>query len=309
MKEVIIARYDGFTLVRELKYEASNKYSSDEAMMKKTLRIWFILLTVIVSSCQFPSFESRNTPFPTLFVPTPDCGLPTLVLGTTTFQIQNLMPATDGTLTVPANTSGVGYWVEGTKTNYVFVINPMPEHAAVMSTLTVGSTAKVTWSNCNSTTYHLDAPQEGFFDASALPNQSAEGITIFFETDPSGAGFVFHGDLTEEQISTFNTPGPETTDIQAEITLLETTTSPDGESIRVGVSILNYGTATFTLAAVDVTLTQPDGTAVTMLSSEPSLPKEIASESMETIYFSFPRPAASAATLKVFTVEYELEGY
>jgi hypothetical protein len=79
--------------------------------------------------------------------------------------------------------------------------------------------------------------------------------------------------------------------------------------MRVGVSIQNYGTAAVTLAGTDVALTQPDGTPVGMLSSEPPLPKDVAPGATETLYFFFYRPTSPTATLKLLTVEYELEGY
>lgn len=255
-----------------------------------------------------PITPSTETPvIPTMFIPTPDCGPPTLVLGTATFQIQNITRAPDGSLSVPPDTSGVAYWVEGTNTNYVFVLSPTPDNLALMSTITVGSMAKATWKNCNSTTYSLTAPQQGSLTVSTLPDQSIDGITVFFQTDASGVGFVFNGELTEEQISTINTP--EDSQIQAEISLLETTTSADGTSIRVGVSIQNYGEAPFTLSASDISLTQQDGTPLVMASSEPPLPKEVGAGSTETIYFTFPRPASPSATLKIFDIEYDLEGY
>jgi len=273
-----------------------------------------ILITLLIFLFRGSIFQalapSTETPIiPTLFIPTPDCGSPTLVLGTSTFQIQNMTPAPDGSLAVPSDTSGVAYWVEGTDTNYVFVLSPTPDNLAIMSTITVGSTAKATWQNCNSTTYSLLAPQQGALTSLTLPDQSVEGITVFFQTDVSGAGFVFNGELTEQQISTIPTSVSGLSDIQAEISLLETTTSSDGTSIRVGVSILNYGIAPFTLSTSDVSLTQQDGTPLAMASSEPPLPKEIGAGSTETIYFTFPRPSSPAAILKIFTVEYELEGY
>ena len=273
-----------------------------------------LLLSLILSGCQLlqnglqPPPTATETPFvATLVVPTTDCGTSTLLLGSNAFQIETLQPGADGTLAVPSDRSGIAYWVDGTNSNYVFVLSPTPENLAAIPALTAGSTAKVTWSDCNSTSYSLSAPQQGSFNSAALPDQKVDGITVFFETDPSGAAFVLTGELTEEQISTFNTPVPG--DIQAEISLLETTTSPDGGSIRVGVSIQNYGTAAIALSGTDVTLTQPDGTPVGMLSSEPPLPKEIAPGATETVYFFFYRPASPTATLKLLTVEYELEGY
>jgi hypothetical protein len=253
---------------------------------------------------------STETPvIPTMFIPTPDCGSPTLVLGTATFQIQNLTPSPDGSLSVPVDTSGVAYWVEGTSINYVFVLSPTPDNLAIMSTITVGSTAKATWQNCNSTTYSLSAPQQSSLNVSTSPDQSVDGITVFFQTDVSGVGFVFNGELAEQQLSTIPTLAAGISEIQAEISLLETTNSPDGTRIKVGISILNYGISPFTVTAGDISLTQQDGTSLVLTSSEPPLPKEIGAGSTETIYFTFPHPSSPTATLKIFTVEYDIESY
>ncbi len=257
----------------------------------------------------FAALNTETPVIPTMFIPTPDCGHPTLVLGSTTFQIETIQPAADGSLTVPADTSGIAYWVEGTNTNYVFVLSPALENLAIMQTITIGSPAKVTWSNCNSTTYSLSAPQQGSLSGSALPDQSVEGITVFFETDVSGVGFVFKGELTEEQISTFNTPAPDASGIQAEVTLLETSTSPDGTTIKVGVSILNYGQSAFTVSASYVSLTPENAAPMPPNSAEPSLPRTIKPGANETIYFIFPRPSSSMSTLKIFSIEYDLQGY
>lgn len=291
----------------------SSSYTKSKVTIAAVSLAIRITLPLVLSGCQFlqnglQSPTVTETPFiPTLVVPTPDCGTPTLVLGSNTFQIETVQPAADGTLSVPSDKSGIAYWVDGTNSNYTFVLSPTTENLNILPALTSGTAAKVTLSNCNSTTYTLSTPEQGSFNAAALPDQSLSGITVFVQTDASGASFVIRGELTEEQISTFNTPAPE--DIQAEISLLETTTSPDNGSIRVGVSIQNYGTVAFALSATDVTLTQADSTPVGMLSSEPPLPKEIAPGTTEIIYFFFYRPATPTATLKLLSVEYELEGY
>lgn len=295
------------------------KSSSDKTriiIVAVLLGLGLLVLTVLVvfalrgnfSQVQTPVTQTIPTvPVPTLFIPTPDCGSPTLVLGTASFQIQNLTPAADGSFTVPSDTSGIAYWVEGTDTNSVFVISPTPQNATVMSTVSVGSTAKVTWENCNSSTYNLGPAQAAMLDIPAFSDQSSEAITIFFQTDVSGAGFVYKGELTEQQLNTINTLAP--SDIQVEISLLETTASQDGTSLRIGVSIQNFGTSPITLSANDVALLQADSTPLAMTVSEPALPKEIAAGVTETIYFTFQRPATPTVTLKVLTVEYDIEGY
>ena len=253
---------------------------------------------------------STETPvIPTMFIPTPDCGSPTLVLGTATFQIQTITPAPDGSLTVPTDTSGIAYWVDATDTNYVFVLSPTPDNLSLISSLKAGDTAKATWSNCNSTTYNLFTPEQSPARVSTLFDQSTVGITIFIQSDPSTANPVVRGELTEEQFSTINTPAVGSSEIQAEISLLETTPSTDNTTIRVGISIQNYGATAFSLSGSDVSLTSQDGTALIMVNSEPVLPKEIGPGATETIYLRFPRPSSPTATIKIFDIEYELEAY
>lgn len=262
-----------------------------------------------------PALQSQVTPASSSVsnapqvISTADCGSPTLVLGTSTFQIQNLTPAADGSFTVPTDTTGIAYWVEGTTTTSVFVIRPTPGNMTVMSAVSVGSPAEVTWSNCNSTNYSLSAPQAGVLDIPALSDQSFEGITIFFQTDASGAGFVFKGAMAEETFTGLDTPIPDESGVEAEVSLLETSTSPDGKTIMVNISILNYGQTVFTVLPDNISLTQSDGMSLVLVSSKPRLPEKISSGETETFEFSFPRPSSATATLKIFTVEYDIEGY
>jgi len=246
---------------------------------------------------------------PTLFVPTPDCGTPTLVLGSTTYQIQTIQRAPDGSLSVPPDTAGVAHWVEDTHNNYVFVLAPTSKNLSHFLTVNAESIAKATWSNCNSTTYKLSTPESGSLSDFSWPDQSTDGITIFFQTDSSGAGFVARGELTEEQISVIDTPVSGGTEIQAEISLLETFPSSDGSTIRIGVSIQNYGQSAMTLASNDIALTSQGAAPLAMLDSEPALPREIGTGETDTIFFTFPRPSTTNATLNVLGVEYDIEGY
>ena len=104
------------------------------------------------------------------------------------------------------------------------------------------------------------------------------------------------------------TPVPPAGKIDAEVSLPDVAVSADGTVIRIGVAILNHG-GTFTLSLNYVSLLQQDGTPLTMASSEPSLPKEIAAGAEEVFYFVFPHPATPIATLKILTTEYTIDGY
>ena len=130
---------------------------------------------------------------------------------------------------------------------------------------------------------------------------------VFFETDTSGTGFAFTGELSGQEITTFNTPSAD--EVQAEIGLLETTASPDGKTVTVVGSIQNYGVSAITLTAGDVALTQLDGAAVALESSHPRLPEKINVGDIKTFELTFPRPTSLTATLRIFTVEYDIEGY
>jgi hypothetical protein len=261
-----------------------------------------------MSNIRLPS-TGPTAVIPTVFVPTQDCGSPTLILGTTTFKIENLAPAADGSLSVPPDSSGIAYWVEGTNTNYVFVLSPMPENLAAMDTITVGSPATATWSDCSLTSYNLSAPQQASFNSSALPDQSQEGIMVFFQTDASGAGFVFMGGLAEQAVDVITTPRADESGVLAEISLLETIRSADGATIRVSLSIHNYGQAAFNVSADNISLIQTEGSTLALTDSKPRLPERIKPGETKTFEFSFPRPSSPTATLKIFTIEYDIEGY
>ena len=134
---------------------------------------------------------------PTVFVPTVVCGSPNLVLGQTTFQIQNISPAPDGTLAVLPDGPGIAYWLAGTDGNYLIILSPTPDNLSLLSTLTAGNTAKATWADCSSLTYSLSAPEPGTINISTLLSQLTSGLTIFFQTDASGNGSIIRGDLAE----------------------------------------------------------------------------------------------------------------
>ena len=328
------------------------------------LVILLIILGILVgrllrqSGFQFslPSLQAQATPTsspaslasvpPTVVIPATGCGSPTLVLGTTTFQIQNLAPSADGSLSVPADTSGIAYWIQVSNANPVFVLSPTLQNIAAMSSISVGSAAKVTWADCSSVTYSLSAPQAGSLDGSAFAGQPTE-ITVFFPTASSDSGFVFKGkqitepalalnpptpvventlpaaenttvplivpSATAESIiptSTSSIPTPDYNEALAEIGVLDTSSSGlFGTNLKIEISVYNFGTLPFTLSESNVTLTQPDGKSLALKSSNPELPEEIQPGETKTIELNFEMPSSPTATLKILTVEYDIEGY
>lgn len=242
----------------------------------------------------------------TLTIPTVDCSPPTLVLGTTRYQIENVSRSADGTVSIPPDVNGTAYWVEGTDLQYIFMLSPTVENLNLLTSLPEGLDATATWSNCNSMTFTLSAPQPGDFGITYLPEQSTASILIFLQLDPTGEGFMISGEMTGEQISTFNTPDASAGEVQAEIGLVETAVSSDGTSIQLTVSIYNFGGTSFSLSANDVSLTPASAEPLALTASEPALPREIAPAATETFTFTFPRPATTA-TLRIFTVEYDVD--
>ena len=107
----------------------------------------------------------------------------------------------------------------------------------------------------------------------------------------------------------FDTPQPGPSNRLAEVSLLETTTATDQATIRVGVSILNTGTAPFSLTTDDVALTPENGTPTAPTSAEPSLPHDFQPGKTETIYFTFARPSSNKAVIKIIDAEFDLENF
>lgn len=250
-----------------------------------------IILIIFTTSCQFLGFGDE-----------PPCGESILQIEERTYQIKNIETKSDGSIKVPANKPDVAYWVNQTEVNYVFALSPTSENLALQNTKPEQAT--VTWANCNSSAYVLSAPQIGMPDMNTLLDQSFSGITIFVQSDKGG--FVIKGEFTGEEIQSFDTPDPAS--LLAEISLLEVIPSDDKTTITIKVSITNYGQNSITLTTDSVALILNDSPAGP-LSSEPSLPREIASGGTETFAFTFAYPSAPGATLKIFSAEYEVEGY
>jgi hypothetical protein len=241
-----------------------------------------------------------------------DCGAPTLTLGAVTYHIEALPHGADGSISVPANIPGTAYWIDGSEPNYIFALSPTPQNLMALAVLKPGDPAVVTWSNCNSTTYTLSTPEQAPQDEAAFINQldpSALGIAVLVQNTPSNPGLLVKGGLAEEKLVSIPTPQPGGSEVQAEVTLLDTVSSPDGKTIKVGASIMNYGQSALTLAASDVSLTPENGAPLAPVKAEPALPRKIKPGASETVYFTFTRPASATAVLKIYSVEYDLEGY
>ena len=134
---------------------------------------------------------------PTISVPTPDCGAPTLVIGATTFQIQPIQFSPDGALPIPTDGVGIAFWLDGADGNQLIALSPTPENISLESTIMAETTAKITLADCSSKTFSLSALEQNFINVSMLSNQLTSGLTIFFQTDTAGNGLIVRGELSE----------------------------------------------------------------------------------------------------------------
>jgi hypothetical protein len=257
---------------------------------------WLISsVLLITSSCQFLGFgQSENA-----------CGPSTLTVGEAVYEIKAIKPKSDVSLNIPANQPDNAFWVEGTTTNQVFGLSPTENNLALASSLKTGDTVRVNWENCNTADYQLSTLQPGIPEDSLL-DQSVAQVTIFVRSDDPSAGFVAIAELTEETINVSNTP--DTSIPQAEISVLNTTASADGQTVEINVSIVNYGESAFTLSAADTSFVS-ENTELKLNSSDPALPHEIKPAETATFKLIFPHPTSQTATLKILTVEYEISGY
>ena len=255
-----------------------------------------VLLVIFSTSCQFPGFGEK-----------PPCEESVLQIAERSYQIKEIKTKSDGSLNVPSNSPDTAYWVDQTNINYVFALSPTEDNLALQDSLKEGDQATITWENCNTVTFNLPPPQASTPDNATLFSQDVSGITIFIQPSSANNGFVIKGELAEEIISEFNTP--DTSQPQAEISLLETTASEDGQTITIEISILNYGQAPFTVTPDDISLTPENADPLTPTNTDPALPYEIKPSETVNIQLTFPRPDSQTAILKILGIEYDVEGY
>lgn len=279
-----------------------------------------VLLGIVIKRSGFkfslPVMQIQSTPTlaqlavaPAMIIPTPDCEAPTLAIGSTTFQIQPIQFSPDGTLPIPADGFGIAYWVNGTNTNYVFGLSPTQENLALQTSLTTRDIATIFLGDCTTKSFNISTIDVNQLSNPGLLDQSMPGISVFVQTDPTAAGFVIKGSPAEETVSVINTPIPDESGVLAEISIQDIMTSSDGKTILVDITVLNYGQTPFTFSSDNISLTSQDSVPLILSSIEPSIPKLINPGITENFLLTFPRPSTSIATLKIFTVEYDIEGY
>jgi hypothetical protein len=240
---------------------------------------------------------------------TPSCTGASLQLGNTSWSMESINIATDGSVEVPSDTPGVAYWIQNFESNIVFALSPTQANQDLLSALQGGETATVTWQACNTASFTLFTPQAGAPDPGIFTDQTSIGLVVYLPESISFPGMWVQGVLAGETIITPPTPAPYTGEVNAEISLLKTSTSDDQQTIQVVISILNYGSESLPLTENDISLT-PTGLAPLQVTRvDPALPQEIKPDETKTFTLIFPRPDTSMATLKIFTVEYDIDDY
>jgi hypothetical protein len=240
---------------------------------------------------------------------TASCAGASLQLGVTSWSLESIQLAADGSADVPDDTPGVAYWIQNLANNTVFALSPTQENLDLLSVLQGGEQATITWQDYNTATYTLFIPQYGSPDTDIFADQVSIGLVVYLPERVSLPGIWVQGSLAGETIIAPPTPAPYEGEVNAEISLLETSTSDDQQTIQVVISILNYGSEPITLVAGDVSLTLEGGTSLQISSSDPPLPQQIEPAKSRTFTLIFARPETGTAMLKIFTVEYDLEGY
>jgi len=246
-----------------------------------------------------------------IIIPTqaPACSGASLQLGTTSWRLESIQRLADGSVNVPPGTPGVAYWIEDLENNYVFALSHTPENSVLLNALQGGEQAIITWGNCNLATYILSDPQPGVPSTEILTDQASVGMIVYVPGSSSVSGVTVQGVLAGEIINAPPTFEPSTSEVNAEISLLETSTSQDNQTIQVVISILNYGSEPITLTENDISLTPSDEAPLTISRADPKLPQNIQPAESKTFTLIFPRPDTATATMKIFTVEYDLEDY
>lgn len=235
-------------------------------------------------------------------LPSPTPCVPNLRVGSQTFPIHRLSANPDGTLPLPADQNQVAFTASDPNSPVLaFAFSPTTENLARISAWQPGTQVLVTWLSCSTAVYQLTSVTAG-----AIPPTGAE-LTITVGDPSGGAGLTALGQLVGEEI--LAPPTPPAGEVQAEISLLDTTISTDGSALLVSLSILNTGAEPVVLNSADVSLTAADGAPQPPSQSAPPLPLNLQPGAAETVGFTFARPAAPEAVLKIWTVEFSLEGY
>jgi hypothetical protein len=240
---------------------------------------------------------------------TEDCARMTLALGNERWSIQSVQQGADGSINIPPESTEVAYWIETIKLTDVLALSPTPANLDRLGSRKQGEEASLTWQDCTSKAFILASPEEGASPQDVFLGQEPGGLIVYIPESPSSPGMVVRGVLTGETIVPGAVTEPGNTEVSAEISLEGYGGSADGKNLEVTVSIHNYGAKAITLSDREIRLSSSQGENLPLISSEPGLPSEISPGESRSFSLEFPLPAAKPATLKIYSVEYELEDF
>jgi hypothetical protein len=237
----------------------------------------------------------------------PSCSGASLKIGSASLPFDSLQMGSSGSAQIPASNPAPAFWINNLENNTVFVLSPTQANLDLLAGVQAGETATVTWESCNTVLYTLLSPFPAEPGLDILLDQKSVGLVIYVPASSLGEGVTVEGSLTGEIITSPPTSAP--SEVEAEISLLGTTTSPDKQTIQVQISILNYGALPITLSESDISLITENSASIALSSSDPNLPQNITPGDTMTISLVFPRPDSPTSTLIIFTIEYDLEDY
>ncbi|MEN4041667.1 MAG: hypothetical protein ROW39_04935 [Anaerolineaceae bacterium] len=247
-------------------------------------------------------------PPPVLELPPIECAGSRLEIGARVFHFQVIERAEDGSFVIPPGAAADdAFWVAGDEQSPLFYLSPAAENRALLASLVEGEPVKITWGNCNTSSFSLLRVTLEMNDPLTIAAGLETGLAIAVQDESAAQAWVARSDFSGEDLIVIPTPDPE--EILAEIGLLETGASADRATVGVRISIRNAGQTAFTLAAEDISLLVEGAAPAAPLFSEPALPVDLEPGQTQEIVFAFARPDAPAALLRVLTVEYLLEGY
>ena len=233
--------------------------------------------------------------------PTPKCGEPKLSVGAMELTILTIAASPDGSIPFPADSEDIAYWVEGTSPEYVFAMSPAAKHLKLAASLKPGDGVKIAWGDCSSEVYAVRAIEATSSHTPDFFSNPGAGLTIFVQSDASGAGMAIRGERPE----TFIPITPELTDentVLVDIEFLDTIPSADEKTVTIGMKITNRGAKSLTLSSADLSLTPENGNPIASISVDPILPLEIQPGEDVIVNVTFPRQITPSAVLRIFDI-------
>ena len=231
---------------------------------------------------------------------------PNLSIDNVSYEFKTLFPKSDHSIKIPKTGQKRAYWIAGTTTNNVFVLISSPENQALINGLSINDIAKITWANCNSSSYSLTQPIQGNL-LDAVQDQSTSQLTFVLPKDDIFNGTLVVGNLQGEVITSFNTP--DASMAQFDVSLLGVVVDDDKSTITIEISLNNYGQIPVALTEVDFGLIPDGGTSSPLLTSDPNMPLTIKPGEIQPLKVSFYKPSTLSATLKILSLEMIVDGY